>query len=278
MPVRILLIEDNPTNMELMTYLLEAFGYAPTCAMDGEEGLAIAARERPDLIICDIQLPGIDGYEVARQLKGNSELCTIPLLAVTASAMVGDREKALAAGFDGYIPKPISPHTFVQQMAPYLPQHVLVTLNPWVQQESEFLPPTDKNCLVLVVDNEPVNLELARSLLNPHGYKVVTALGMRDALAFAKETLPDLIISDVGMPDGDGFAFIKEVKGDPQFNKIPFMLITSTACMESARIKGLALGASRFIFRPIESQRLLTEIEACLQERNEVRHGNDPDS
>ena len=120
MPARILIIEDNPTNLDLMTYLLQAFGHAPLTAWDGEEGLEAACREAPDLIICDVQLPKVDGYEIARWLKSHPHLCTLPLVAVTALAMVGDRDKVLAAGFDGYIAKPISPDTFVGEVEEFL--------------------------------------------------------------------------------------------------------------------------------------------------------------
>jgi len=120
MPARILIIEDNAANLELMTYLLKAFGHAPMTAGDGEEGLTIASRERPDLIVCDIQLPGMDGYSVAAKIKADRALRGIPLIAVTAFAMVGDRDKILATGFDGYIPKPITPETFVAQVEAFL--------------------------------------------------------------------------------------------------------------------------------------------------------------
>ena len=120
MGYRILVIEDNPTNMELMTYLLTAFGHTTIAAQTGEEGVAAALRERPDLILCDLALPQLDGYGVARQLREESRLSAVPLIAVTASAMTGDRDKVIAAGFDGYISKPITPETFVAEVEGYL--------------------------------------------------------------------------------------------------------------------------------------------------------------
>lgn len=113
---RILLIEDNRTNLELLTYLLKSFGHTCIEALDGEEGLRKAAAEKPDLIICDIQLPLLDGYGVARELKSNQSLSPIPVVAVSSYAMVGEREKALAVGFDKFISKPIEPETFVQEI------------------------------------------------------------------------------------------------------------------------------------------------------------------
>jgi len=116
---RVLVIEDNPESLDLMVYLLKTFGHVALTARDGLDGIEAARREHPDLILCDIQLPGADGVEVCRQLKKDPVLRGIPLIATTAYAMVGDREKLLDQGFNGYMSKPITPQTFVDQMTPY---------------------------------------------------------------------------------------------------------------------------------------------------------------
>jgi two-component system cell cycle response regulator len=117
---RILVIEDNPANLELMTYLLKASGHSTIVATNGAEGVDAAVRGLPDLILCDLALPVLDGFGVARRLKANPALAGVPLIAVTASAMVGDRDKVLATGFDGYITKPITPETFVTEVEAYI--------------------------------------------------------------------------------------------------------------------------------------------------------------
>lgn len=117
----ILLIEDNEQNRYLATFLLEKAGYAVIPASDGHLGIELAARVRPQLILLDIQLPTMDGYAVATALRQNGELAAIPIVAVTSYAMVGDREKALAAGCNGYLEKPIDPATFVAEVERYLP-------------------------------------------------------------------------------------------------------------------------------------------------------------
>lgn len=120
MAARILIIEDNATNMELMVYLLKAFGHEPLLAHDGETGIRLAQQMPPSLIVCDVHLPNLDGYGVVALLKANPSLSAIPVIAVTALAMVGDREKLLASGFDGYIEKPIEPEIFVSQIEGFL--------------------------------------------------------------------------------------------------------------------------------------------------------------
>jgi CheY-like chemotaxis protein len=117
---RILIIEDNPANLELMRYLLRAHGHTVLSAEDGASGIEIARKECPELILCDVQLPKLDGYGVIRDLKGDPAYRHIPLIAITAFAMVGDRDRMLSAGFDGYMPKPITPETFVAEVEVFL--------------------------------------------------------------------------------------------------------------------------------------------------------------
>lgn len=116
MKKKILYIEDNEQNLYLVTFILEKGGYEVCAARDGQEGINLAAEIKPDLILLDIQLPLMDGYTVARQLRSNPALSEIPIVAVTSYAMAGDREKAISAGCNGYIEKPINPDTFMQQV------------------------------------------------------------------------------------------------------------------------------------------------------------------
>jgi CheY-like chemotaxis protein len=120
MKKRVLYIEDNEQNLYLVKFLLEKHGYEVFSAMDGQEGIDRAATVRPDMILLDIQLPLMDGYAVARHLRTNPDLAEIPIVAVTSYAMAGDRDKALAAGCNGYIEKPINPDTFMQQVEQHL--------------------------------------------------------------------------------------------------------------------------------------------------------------
>lgn len=117
----VLLIEDNEQNRYLATFLLERNGYTVVPAFDGPHGIELAKTLHADLILLDIQLPGMDGYAVARTLRETAELRHVPIIAVTSYAMVGDREKTIAAGCNGYIEKPINPDTFVEEIGRFLP-------------------------------------------------------------------------------------------------------------------------------------------------------------
>lgn len=126
MSAKILLVEDNAANRYLETFLLENSGFAVVHAANGFEALSKARAEQPDLILMDIQMPEMDGYEAARTLRDTPEVAQIPIVAVTSYAMTGDRERALRLGFVGYLEKPIATETFVAQIARFLPGKAVV--------------------------------------------------------------------------------------------------------------------------------------------------------
>jgi len=117
---RILVVEDNETNLYLIKFMLEKNGYEVIEAKDGAVGVELAVKEKPDLILMDIQLPGIDGLEATKRIRASEADSEIPIIALTSYAMAGDREKALAAGCTGYIEKPINPETFMAEIEKYL--------------------------------------------------------------------------------------------------------------------------------------------------------------
>ncbi|HUI17468.1 MAG TPA: response regulator [Alphaproteobacteria bacterium] len=120
MTKRILVVEDTEDNRQIMRDLLGAAGFEMIEAEDGAAGVAAAEREKPDLILMDIQLPVMDGYEATRRIKANPELRHIPILAVTSYALSGDEEKARAAGCDGYVTKPFSPRQLLAKVREHL--------------------------------------------------------------------------------------------------------------------------------------------------------------
>jgi len=119
-PLRILVVEDNPKNLKLVRDVLQFSGYEVIEATSGEDGVRLAKKERPNLILMDLQLPGIDGTEALRQIREDDNGGGVPVVAVTAFAMNEDRDRAYAAGFDGYVQKPISVRNLQQQVHDFL--------------------------------------------------------------------------------------------------------------------------------------------------------------
>jgi two-component system cell cycle response regulator DivK len=122
MSKRILVVEDQDDNMQILRDLLDSVGYEIIEARDGAEGVKVAKVERPDLILMDIQLPVLDGYEATRQIKADPALRAIPIVVVTSYALSGDEAKARDAGCDGYVPKPYSPRQLLTKIRQYLPE------------------------------------------------------------------------------------------------------------------------------------------------------------
>jgi len=266
---RILVIEDNPANMELARYVLEAFGYTVSAAADGEIGLELARAEPPDLVICDLHLPGIDGIEVAKRLKAQPALARVPLIAVTAYAMVGDRERVLAIGFDGYISKPIDPQTFVPQIAAFLKSAAPTPMPRETSSAAAGKPMPKVRARVLVLDDCPANIEPLRHLLEPNGIAVEVVSRIEEALSRLAQQKPDLIISDLHLHHERGEDFYAAVRARPELKAVPFVYISSTLPRDVDPLKALAAEADRFIVRPIDNALLLAEIEACLALRME---------
>ncbi len=120
MSKRVLVVEDQEDNMQIMNDMLSSAGYGVIKAVTGDEGVAMAASEAPDLILMDIQLPGLDGYEATRRIKANAALRHIPVIAVTSYALDGEETKAEEAGCDAYFSKPVSPRVLLAKVREYI--------------------------------------------------------------------------------------------------------------------------------------------------------------
>ena len=251
MSARILIIEDNATNMELMVYLLRAFGYTPLAAYDGEEGVRMARSELPDLIICDVHLPKLDGYGVVAELKKDPQLRKIPALAVTALAMVGDRERLLEAGFNGYIGKPIEPDLFVAELESFLPG-------------APSTPVKNDIATILIVDDHVLNREFLTALLGYGGHRLLEAANGADALDLMRTERPDLIISDILMPNMDGYEFVTRVHEDPALADVPIIFYTATYREKEATLLAQACGVRWVLPKPSDPDVITRTVNEAL--------------
>jgi CheY-like chemotaxis protein len=264
MAARILVVDDNRSNLDLMLYLLDAFGYEAEGASDGLAGIEAVGRADFDAVLVDILMPGIDGYEFARRYRTDPSRREKPLIAVTALVMVGDRERLLASGFDGYIAKPIDPQAFVAQVEAYLPEglrssKMRASAAGIAKSREEPAGP-----LVLAVDDVPENLEFIDAALRSFGYRVVDASSVQEAIELLDDIRPAVVVCDLHMPTGSGLELVQHVRADQETRDVPFIFLSSTSWKTAEHRRGLELGAQKFLLRPIDPEDLRKEIEQLI--------------
>ncbi len=247
MPKKILVIEDNEQNRILMRQILKHQGYDVLEAVDGAAGLEMAGKHMPDLILLDLQMPVMDGFAVIRALRKTPELSKLKVVAVTSFAMKGDREKALEAGFDEYVTKPIDTRKFVVIVKSILPGEDVTVKKP----------------VILCVDDVPANLKLLENMLVPRGYEVVNAVSGDDALKKIKARTIDLVLLDLMMPEMDGLQVSRKIKENKMSRNIPIIILTAYTGAESY-INSLSDEVFAYLHKPFESEELVKLVRSAL--------------
>ncbi|MET0492001.1 MAG: response regulator [Actinoplanes sp.] len=267
---RILVVEDTAYSLHLMTYLLTAYGHTVASAVTGEQAIDLAPATMPDLVVMDLQLPGVDGFETMTAIRAISGLGAVPVVAVTSFAMVGDRDRAMDAGFDHYMTKPIDPESFVGEIDLRLPEPLRGarprepgTCSPPVAAPAS-VPPGHPGVNILVLDDSLLNQTLLRSILEPRGYGVRTAATVAEAVASLEAGCPDLVLSDVHVGGHSGTELLAYIRGVATLAAVPFVFLSATTDWQDP-VPGE--GTVRFLNRPIEPPALLDEVEALLHSR-----------
>ncbi|MBF0451236.1 MAG: response regulator [Candidatus Magnetomorum sp.] len=274
----ILIIEDNKLNLKLIRTILLISNFKVLEAENAEEAFQILEEHRPDIILMDIQLPGMDGLTATRRIKASEAYNDIPVIALTAKAMEGDEQKAIAAGCDGYIIKPINTRGFISTLNDCIQNVVPPTIN-----ANKVLVPKDPKILdtlehrikiiddaftqrrkILIVDDERLNVKMLERQLKEYNYEILSAYCGEDALDLARNELPDLIILDIMMPGIDGFEVTRDIRSDKMTADIPIILLTVLDSKED-RIRGLNIGADDFLNKPIMFEELLARVRSLLR-------------
>lgn len=262
MCARVLVVDDDPVNVELLGYLLRAFGHEAVLALDGPSALREADAHVPDLVLCDIQMPLMDGFEVLRTMRRDQRLTAIKIIGVTALAMVGDREKILDAGFDGYLAKPITPETFVQDIEKYLSTAPPLRAAPQLAVSASETPAMTKKTTkragyALVVDDIPANLDLMTHLIGSLGVEVRVAASAEEALNIARASRPQMIISDMHMPGRDGLALLKQVRSEASLEDLPFVIVSSSGASVEEERRAVSLRVDGVLLRPLDAEQMI---------------------
>lgn len=258
MSKKILVIEDNEQNRILMRQILKYHGYELLEAADGAAGLAMAREHMPDLILLDLQMPVMGGFAVIRELRKTPELSKLKVIAVTSFAMKGDREKALEAGFDDYVTKPIDTRKFIETVKNILPGENMMLKKP----------------VILCVDDEPANLKLLENILVPRGYEVVSAANGEDALQKIKTRTVDLVLLDLMLPGKDGLQVSRKIKDNKKYRNIPIIILTAHSGVESY-IKSLSNEVFAYFHKPFETEELVKIVRVALGQ-SETDHSSLP--
>ena len=275
---KILLIEDSPDIRALVRLLLEQGGHSVVEGADGEEGLALARAGTFDLILTDLAMPGLSGWDFVRLLKADPATAPTPVVALTAHAMRGDRERALALGCDGFIPKPIDDESFERTIRRHLPAAAMAAPTPPPTTHAPApapAPAVDRAAAatgrrVLVVDDNPGVCSLVSHLLSAAGFEVRSAVDGNRAMEEVLRDPPELVVLDVRLPGMDGYEVTRRIKARTGSAFLPIVLVTAGTV---DRDLGLRVGADDFLGKPIDRVELLTRVRSLLRLRDAIEEG-----
>lgn len=259
---RVLIIEDNQPNMDLLAYLLSVFGHQPLCAYDGVEGVELARDALPDLIVCDLHLPRLDGYGVVRALKADPSTRAIAVLAASALPVTDGGTALRAAGFDGHLPKSLEPDALIPALEAWLAPHLRgMAPDSHDSASAGTIDAAPPGAHLLLLDAAPDNCGLVASIANHLGYQVTPASTAAQADACAGMTF-NLLLCDL-----DGHASTADALLDAAQRHWPTLPMVAIRATDSDLIlSGLASRTPSpvLLAHPLEPERLATALAAAL--------------
>jgi CheY-like chemotaxis protein len=274
----ILLAEDNALNREMLSRRLERRGYRIIQVENGAEAIAQIQSTRPHLILMDLSMPVLDGWEATRRLKADPATRAIPIIALTAHAMIGDREKALAAGCDGFATKPVDLpklliliEDFQTKLSPAAPAAPApAPARPAPAPVAAPAASTVTRNTLLVVDDNDLNREMLSRRLIKNGYQVVTAARGRDALEIIRRQEIDLVLLDIMMPEMNGLQVLAVIRETYTMLEMPVIMVTAKGQSDDM-VTALKQGANDYVSKPIDFPVVLARIQTVLALRHNAR-------
>jgi two-component system cell cycle response regulator len=244
----VLVVDDEPDNLEVLVESLEYYGLSVTQANNGAQALSLLQTFQPSLIILDLSMPQMDGWETRTRIKSNPATHNIPVIALSAHAMPGDPERAIAAGFDGYLTKPVSIPTLMDDLRAAIQGAVSDKKEKWQ---------------VLVVEDELDSMELVHGILEYHGLQPLGAATGSEALVVLGTTIPDLIIIDLSLPDIDGWTLLKKIISEEKWRNIPRVAVTAYHNPMLAQ-QAIEAGFQAYFPKPIDTTSFVRELQAII--------------
>lgn len=266
---RVMVVDDIPQNVKLLSAMLSHSGYEVIRAYSGEEALRMAKQSKPDIILLDIMMPGMDGYEVTETLKKDPETGLIPVVLVTALEGVDDKVKGLDAGADDFLTKPVNQIELTARMRSMIK---LKKLQEEVTARKEALAgiasfemeeKTAKKTVIIVEDDEKTAKQFSL-ILNSSGYEAVVAKDGNEALSVIGRRKPDIILLDILLPDITGIELLRRLKSYPSTEDIPVIICSVLSDLET-KVKGIDTGADDYLIKPISPPELLARVRTALR-------------
>ncbi len=282
---RILVVDDVATNRMLLAARLGANYYDVITASNGEDALEICALEEPDLVLLDVMMPGLDGYEVCRRLKANSTLQHIPVIIITALDAPEERLRGLVAGADDFLSKPVNELELNARVRNLLRMKMMIdelrlreetTLALGLDPKSAILNSDVQGADVMLLAGEPAAaMARAKALRDELGVRVRMPSNDREALALAQDMPPDAILIDRTLPaGGDGLRLVSALRSRQPTRGCAILLVVAEGDTESAA-KGLDLGANDYVFEPLDRAELMARMRSQLRRKRYADHLRD---
>ena len=275
MPARILIVDDVPANVRLLEAKLAAEYFEVLTAEDGPSALAVAASEAPDLVLLDVMMPGMDGFEVARRLKEDSKTSHIPIVMVTALSDTSDRVRGLDAGADDFLSKPLNDVALFARVRSLTRLKVMMDELRLRHAASGRLDITEKTIKseadaepghILLVESHDLRAESVIKSLGDAGHVVERAATGEDANAKLVEAVPDLIMVNLHLDDEDGLRLCSHFRTQDATRHVPILLVISADDFQELA-KGLDLGVTDYLIRPFDRNELLARTRTQIRRR-----------
>lgn len=246
----VLVVEDNPITRKLVRLTLGHEGFLVAEAGNGTDALALVEENTPDLVLQDLLLPDMDGFDLLTKLRALPQMVGVPIIAFSGFLSRLEHGRAADAGFSDFLPKPVEPSRLVQVVRAYLP----------IENAAQKVADGRR---LLVVDDDAVQLKLSRILMTGMGFVVTTARDGAEALLALALERPDAVLSDVLMPNVDGFRLCAAMRADPKLAHIPVVLASSNYVEEADRRVAAAMGASAYVVRTADLAQVMEALQAC---------------
>jgi len=258
-PTRVLLVEDNEMNRDMLSRRLGKRGYEVEIALDGKQGVARALAGDIDVVLMDMNLPELDGWEATRQIRADPKGASLPIIALTAHAMSGDRDKAIEAGCNDYDTKPVDFDRLLAKIGA-----AVRAAEPAPPTSAPPTPPAPSH--ILVVDDVADNRDILRRRLEKEGHRVTVAENGRQALERAAAEPMDLVLLDILMPELDGHETLARLKGEAATRDIPVIMISALDDVAGIA-RCVAAGAEDYLTKPFDPVLLRARIGASLDKK-----------